>query len=114
MDHDGKEGCRRGDHERYLHDQMIAECIDVQQGGADVGGTHLLSVVLNELWIRLHTRDQDAPEHQISRPGYSSRSLLQLVGTFEDRGRCGSLRVEAEGGSCSGKGISDDGGGSVE
>ncbi len=37
MDHDGKEGRRHGDHEWYLRDRMVAECIDVQQSGADAG-----------------------------------------------------------------------------
>ncbi len=26
-----------------------------------LGGRHLLSIVLDELWFGLHTRDQDAP-----------------------------------------------------
>ena len=29
MDHDGKEGRRRGDHEWYLRDRISTECIDV-------------------------------------------------------------------------------------
>jgi len=37
VDHDSKEGRRRGDHERYLHDRIVAKCIDVQQSGADTG-----------------------------------------------------------------------------
>ena len=37
MDHDGKEGRRRGDHGKYLRDRIVAECIDVQQSGADTG-----------------------------------------------------------------------------
>ncbi len=37
MDNDGKEGRRRGNYERYLRDRIVAECIDVQQSGADAG-----------------------------------------------------------------------------
>ena len=44
MDDDGKEGRRRSDHERYLRDRIVVECIDVQQSCADAA-THLLSVV---------------------------------------------------------------------
>ena len=44
-----------------------------------LGVTHLLSVVFDELWNRLHAEEQGSPKHQISRPGYSSQSLVLLV-----------------------------------
>ncbi len=56
---------------------LLLNALTFNRAALVLGGTNVLSVVPDGLWIRLHIRDQDEPKHYISRPGYTSQSLLQ-------------------------------------
>ena len=43
--------------------ELVLNALMFNRAALMLGGTHLLSVVLDGLWIRLSTRNQDAPEH---------------------------------------------------
>ncbi len=43
--------------------ELLLNALTFNRAALILGGTHLLSIVLDRLWIRWHTRDQDAPKH---------------------------------------------------
>ena len=41
--------------------ELFLNALTFNRAALVLGGRHLLSIVLDELWFGLHTRDQDAP-----------------------------------------------------
>ena len=60
VNHDGKEGRRRGDHERYPCDRIVGKCIDIQQSGADAEWD--IFIERSVRWV-MDSIAQGAPEH---------------------------------------------------